>query len=851
MNKTDSYQRWIPKRFKYLVLGILVLSISSSLQGTTQTIQIPSLAEAARRADQMAPKDLTQIEVDESIRDRLRLDPEWQPILQAVRQDIMILKWGNSKLVDPAWKHYGPKVYPLLDYYIRSGDPAREAYGMLGLHALGKPYTTLWLERQLQRHADSSNFSLVDPDFYPSKTYNQDDCTTGDCWEKVFGLEDSVTRDHLIQVARQNLEPKTSPAYEDQFNLAFLKAVGVEKYTNPWEGGSSEFNPKDVPELQKWLQLEKLRSPDANQVQTAISSYIILPDEAQLYILIDYLGKVKAGDISPIGKAVLRSLATDTKSKDRMWAIAELDRHGDSQGTQLLSEIVNGDLSQLNTLTLSASEGESRYSYQHAMLLILAIAKKYPQSKFTRGCVEYGDLRGASYIGKLSRGKAIRSKNEAKTPTERVRDWQQWLKRYPDHPGADDATYFLAKSLQDEDDFVGATRQLIRLMTQKPGDRDALELAWPHLRTYLDVGLSVEQLKVVVQEQHDTAIAPLLQYALAVRQARLQNYTEALSLTENLDLTKMPSDILGIYYYTRSSRLSSSKKTQEKMQSMLVEQRQRWQELHNIQIENTPESLYRMASHWIGYGGWKNGYLPFWEGNRVFQLPFLNPAVCKNYGVCNINLRSQNQIVSLYQSSSQNAIALSLYQKILSSSRTASQLREKTLYMVAETLLSQWELSTTTETIALHPLPGMAGEPQLISLWKSKKIRDFTNEMKESLKAVNLEYIESGSGYIYVFENQLEYEVLNFEHNNKGSAVETVMTTIASDYQSQVDTIIATLIRDFPNSSHIDDLMFSSYFFSGKQKYLSEILKVYPNSDRAAEAKFLIEQSKLSSPKKR
>ncbi len=67
---------------------------------------------------------------------------------------------------------------------------------------------------------------------------------------------------------------------------------------------------------------------------------------------------------------------------------------------------------------------------------------------------------------------------------------------------------------------------------------------------------------------------------------------------------------------------------------------------------------------------------------------------------------------SLYQSSSQNAVAVSLYQKLLDDPRTPSQLREKTLYDIAATLLWQWENHPFGETLRIHPPAGVQGKPQ-------------------------------------------------------------------------------------------------------------------------------------------
>ncbi|NJL37163.1 MAG: hypothetical protein HC840_08595 [Leptolyngbyaceae cyanobacterium RM2_2_4] len=53
------------------------------------------------------------------------------------------------------------KTLPLLSYYVRSADPTRQAYGMAGIRSLGAPYSTLWLERQLEQRQSGTNFYLL------------------------------------------------------------------------------------------------------------------------------------------------------------------------------------------------------------------------------------------------------------------------------------------------------------------------------------------------------------------------------------------------------------------------------------------------------------------------------------------------------------------------------------------------------------------------------------------------------------------------------------------------------------------------------------------------------------------
>lgn len=791
-----------------LLLGVLVVAATipaaESLPSTSPPLPTPE--EAARQAERLSPEELTQLEMDEVTRDRLRSDPNWQLMLQAIRRDIMVIKWGNGKLENPVWKQYGAKAYPLLDYYARSGDPTRQKYAIVGIRSLGKPYSTLWLRRQLQRSLSNPNFydltsdpkSLLSPEYDP----NYDSKS----WERDFGLDDPRTRAELIQLAKQHLEPENSPTFYDQFNLSFL--IHLLGYDKVIPSRPSPYDPKPAPNLSAWNKFERLTQPTPSDLQAAIAYYRKLSPDAQEYLLVNRLGHFKAGTVPPMGRALLRHLAVQQGDPNRVLAIADLDRHNDSQGVALMKKLLAGEMSELYSLTRSASYEDFSDRGTHAYYLLLNIVQKYPQSRFVQACKEYGDLTGKSYFGGEPRSKTIVDRNARKTAVERTRDWQQWLGRYSDHPGADDAVYFLARSLQDQNKSLEAMNLWLGMMLYPKGDRDASYLAWGHVRTMLDVGLTTEELETLIQQPELETAAPLLRYALAVHYARSQNYARALELSEQLDLTAMSPAFLGTYY--GGARWAwwtdiSPDKLQQRMQAMLKEQRQRWQQLQGWQQENTPEARYQIASHWAGAGGWKNGYLPIWENFRIFFLPTgdWSDYFCQIYWSCNTRIRKNEVVQNSYQQASQNGVALELYDRLLSDPRTPNALREKTLYMTAMTLLHQWENYPWGETVRIHPPGGVTTRNQPIT---------------------------TGA--------DLDYQ--DWERMNR---------RLEQDYQRRIDSILTELQVKFPRSAYIDDLLFSSYYLSGQRNYLEQLVKRYPQSDRATEARFLLELAPESPPR--
>lgn len=771
---------------------------------------VPSPEEAARHAEQMSPEELVNLPLDEEMRDRLRFDPAWQPILRAVQRDLMTLKWGDNQLETPIWTRYGAKVLPLLAYYARSQDLTRQTYGILGIRALGAPYSTLWLEQQLQQpHSpadvyliSSSVEQLLDP-------YSGSSAPS--TWKADFGLQDPQTRDRLTRVARANLpQSEADPWVYTSLNQWFLQQMADEEpsYGAEYPPG---FDPDSDPALRDWLQQEQQPTPSEADIEAAIALYPSLKPASRDYLLVNHLGPVEAGKLSPLGMALLRAIAFDPAFEDhpdRVWAIAELDRHQDPQGQRALLAILNGDLSQLAPLSRWASYSNGFTADDidrgtHAYYLLLGMVHHYPSSRFAVASKTYGDLRGRSYFGGRSRSQALRDRLARKTAADTLADWQNWLDRYPDHPGADDATYFVGRSLQDNNRILDATHVWIRLLTQPIGDNDARYLAWGHLRTLLDVGLTIPQLETLVTDYDDAAIAPLLRYALAVHYARTQNYAAALETVDGVDMTQMAPDVLGSYYDSLPWWWgdSAQPRLQQSMQTLLVEQRQRWQTLHQWQQHNTVQARYAIASHWADHGGWKNGYLPVWEQSRVFLLPTgdWGDHYCTVYWVCNAQLRSREAIHQSYWQSSQMAIALQLYQPVLMDRSAPADLREQTLFMVAATALWQWENHPLGETFQIHPLVGM------------------TDRRPRALNA-----------------RADRYEAWEADYN-----------AIQRDYEQFVDAAVDALTNEFPNSRYIDDLLFSLYAMTGQATYLQTIVNQYPTGDRAHEAQFLIDHQHL------
>jgi len=810
-------------------LGVLLIADTLHLQFTSTPSSPVSDAELQETKNwlgvNLTPEELTSIDVTDEMRDRLRRDPRVQPILKALHQELLSIESG-SFAGEPIWMKYGAKSFPLLDYYTQSDDPARQRYGMVGIFKLGKPYTTLWLKKQIKRRSHNRFFRFL-------WDFDSD-------WQANFGLNDPQTRAEIINLARANLDsqPDTRSNLDDpyyyeknrmQFNHQLLDSLGsgveqqrslADEAVTRSKANSQKPDPAVQEERKAWDWVKWVESSHLTTatIQRRLPEYDKLAANTQIYVLRRMMN-TPSGKLAAPGRALLEYVMENSDSRDRPLAIAILSFHRDPEATRLMPEILNGDFQKLLPLT-----GEPT-------LVLLDVFKRYPATHFVQSFREYGNLTGRSYYGQEPRSDTILRQIEQKTPAQTVADWQDWLRRYPDHPGADDATDYLIRALLATGDSVEATHQAIRLLTLPLGDGDARFRGFRRLRVLLDVGLTSDQLQPLLNYPDAKPLLPLLRYALAVHLARDQRYQEAIAISNGLNLTRLSVGWFRDYSYFNGDTDYDTWGRREavgllkQMQATLTEQRQQWQQLQEIQQANTAESRYQVASRWAARDGWQLGYLALWNEKRWNRLPVVSswnygsdPSAnatqqrrsrfefddplygCRNWWMCDAVYRGDAKARSLYQKGNPNAIALSLYESLLHDPRTPAHVKEKTIFMESQTLAAEVLYFEPGEVLQIHPPAGV--------LVGSKK---------------KVPYRKGSDRY------SLELDVLG-------------------DYQRRIDRLTIQMQQQFSQSSYIDDLLMTNYYLTGQKRYLETVIKQYPKGDRAEEARLLLKNDAKKEP---
>ncbi len=236
-----------------------------------------------------------------------------------------------------------------------------------------------------------------------------------------------------------------------------------------------------------------------------------------------------------------------------------------------------------------------------------------PDSRLARGCREYSAIRGADYFRDWPEPRfrwalTLLPQAIARASVEE-RGWRRWLARYPDHPGADDARWWLTRSLEWQGRRYEALELVAVQLTTPVGDsaygrknefesEERITRAFEErFRWLLDVGTTTADLERFLRAHPGH---PQVRYALAVRAARAHQYREALRLSEDLTIEVEP-----IEEWDEPCLATLS----------LENQRNRWRQLARHDL-TTRWGRQAVLTSWLKNDGWRNGYLLLYNRGR-------------------------------------------------------------------------------------------------------------------------------------------------------------------------------------------------------------------------------------------
>ncbi|BAF58445.1 hypothetical membrane protein [Pelotomaculum thermopropionicum SI] len=261
--------------------------------------------------------------------------------------------------------------------------------------------------------------------------------------------------------------------------------------------------------------------------------------------------------------------------------------------------------------------------------LLQEAGEKYPQSYLARGIKAYEEVRGEPYF-EMERRKQQGNwdvyfyGDEQYDPEREIPGWEKFLAEFPGHPGADDAAYRLARCYEIEGRWTDALNTLRKALSLPDGD--IRYHAAGRLVYVLDVRMTYDQLKELSQAREqskklDPSLKPLVDYSLAVKELRRDNYRQTAGMLEEFlkqyqdfgeNQGALPFNQLN--YQLKYDFRSSVKKQQAAVEELAALEVQ-WKKSGN------PADLYRLAAAIFHdqtlyynhlWSGWRQSYN--WQG---------------------------------------------------------------------------------------------------------------------------------------------------------------------------------------------------------------------------------------------
>ncbi|MFQ3612907.1 MAG: hypothetical protein SNJ68_04210 [Cyanobacteriota bacterium] len=533
--------------------------------------------------------------------------------------------YGDSAEFDPGpTDRWFPLTYPVLARWGGSADPVRSSYAFQTLQGHGLPYSRWWLEDRLRQN--SAQYVSA-PALFGGYDYSSGQVIAPQY--ELFGLDraESVTR--LTELAVAGIQAE-SPAWS--FNINWLNSLltseafpfrervygvlipALQSSTPPRAEKLLSALPYEDEQIPAWAlapirtvrervlgrgtsspyidfyaRADQVSALEQPTVETVRPFYDGLPLASREF----FLEQVADPEVlNPAAQILLRSVVADETDPQRFLAAALLYLKGDPVGEPLLQVALNEDFGFLYGI--------------RDYLVLLQLAEAFPNSRFTQACQEYAQIRGGSYFGHFfydfETGEPI---PRPFLPPEEEARWRTWLATYPNHPGADDAFYWLARTLEWQGKPGEALAHLADWFVGPFGDGDMRYTLRSRFLFLLDTGTSRGDLEAFLTNHSGHPLATAVQYALAVRHAREHRYDQALQLTENLSLDTLLDRyplLDGSYWLTD---WDPEPGTRTRLDPELQAQRQRWRNLSRWQAQSTPQQRYQLAADWAAFDGWR------------------------------------------------------------------------------------------------------------------------------------------------------------------------------------------------------------------------------------------------------
>lgn len=649
------------------------------------------------------------------------------------RHDLVWYRYGAPPELRRQSDRWYPWSAPLLMRWAREGDPLRVAFAESAFARLGGWPARQWLDEHVARNPYLKNGA---------------DALFGEpTWRAAFGLDDAGRRTAIINAALRHPPSPMQLTFDDEL----LRQLNVKLPATPAPSASG---PVTLRELMKTVKA-------ADRMEAAI---LAGPPAMRRTLMLSEAAQATRDASAELQLAVIAGDAKIDRA-DALVAAAVLHSRGDHRFDGMLRAALNaGDLHPVNAI--------------NDYYVDLKLAEDFANTRYVRGMKAYDAIRGGHYFG---------DDRAAATTDEKA--WRGWLAAYGDHPGADDATYWLIRSLEVQARRADALAVLTTALMSPVGDGDMYGQLWSRFLYLLDVGTKDADLDAWLGSHKGDPLEGLIAYARGVRYARVHAYGKAFDQTAAFAATLRAAA-------ARMTALDQAVPFDtERVIAAVNAQAARWHHLGSWVIYTVgdlhPEHRELVIQEWAGPAGWTIPYLALYDGMRMGGGgPDIPTAM------------DPKDLAENYRHASALATALELTSANLADKIAGPWTRERDRYRAVALLYAQLMQYPDNETLAMHPLPffppSTGGDATLYTPPpdpNAPKPGDPYSADYARLQAVQTWYVR-----------------------------EAVAATRA-------------LIAEFPQSAFADSALMCVYEMSGERKYLDELLQRYPDGDRAEEAR--------------
>lgn len=370
------------------------------------------------------------------------------------------------------------------------------------------------------------------------------------------------------------------------------------------------------------------------------------------------------------------------------------------------------------------------------------VRERHPSSFLSRGMAAYEEVRGEPYLMLDRIEKAERGEyggihwpyyygDGQYRPDVEIPGWTRFLESYSGHPGADDAAYRLGRSYEIKGDYLNALNALDTALELPDGD--CWDDAAGRIVYIMDAVMPTQELESIDKSRLHERLRPLIDYSLAVRRLRQDDYRGALSLIRGfLDRNPRPwSPMMGyhgydtLYYYGgdpyRAYDLAGKILEQARAVSELAELKERLERDEKSAGSDRWAVLYELAAKI--YHNPLMYYNHLWCGQRASYrwMQFLESAWFNDLSPSVANYLKG--MINYYH-------AKDAFEKVAESEKAPPELRAKALYSVGLCYvgIDQWGseveligedvagqvVSTYRDFIARFPDSSMADDAMLV-----------------------------------------------------------------------------------------------------------------------------------------